>query len=112
MTEMLEREWQPIFNAPRDGTKVLLLCSKFAGEITGIVLTENYAQAVETGIFTTGRSDYPGDNWWDLGGDAFACWGWPELWQPLPAPPLPASAHPTDATSRSGQHDAPKPMER
>ncbi len=83
-------DWQTIDSAPKDGTPVLLLCSKFAGEIAGVHNALDYLRAVEVGSFRDGKSDYPGNNWWCLGGDYYACWGWPTHWQPLPSPPVEA----------------------
>ena len=83
----IERNWLPMDTAPRDGTPVLLLCQKFAGEISRPFSEEEYPHSVEVGLYSTGRADYPGDNWWDLGGDGYATWGWPTYWQPLPPPP-------------------------
>lgn len=84
----IERNWRPIETAPKDGTPVLLLCEKFAGELSQPFTEDEYQHSVEAGIYSTGLSDYPGDNWWDLGGDGYATWGWPTHWQPLPPPPF------------------------
>lgn len=77
------RMWQPIETAPKDGTEVLLWCSKFAGEVSGVV----EKPGAVLGRFFSGMSDYGGVNWWDTGGDYYATWAWPTHWQPLPEPP-------------------------
>ena len=76
-------EWQPIETAPKDGTAVLLW-GLWAGEING----PDETPRVDIGQFTDGRSDYAGNDWWQLlTGDAYACWMQPTHWMPLPPPP-------------------------
>lgn len=77
--------WQPISAAPKDGRWLLVYGTVWAGEISGIARN----QTGEVGIarYNGGKSDFPGD-WWDkVGGDAYACWCQPTHWMPLPAAP-------------------------
>lgn len=78
-------EWQPIETAPQDGTRVLLY-GQFAGEIS--------AEVEGTGIYigwyafsNGGGTDYPGYDWYVVGGDAYMTWCKPTYWMPLPNPP-------------------------
>lgn len=75
-------EWMPIETAPRD-KPILVWCIKFAGEISGV--SETPGMTITQG--GPGRSDYPGEGWWDDGGDYYGCWCWPTHWRPLPEPP-------------------------
>lgn len=78
--------WQPIETAPRDGQWLLVAGRIWAGEISGVVTNDKAEVAIAR--FTNGRSDFPGDDWWnDAGGDYYATWCRPTHWQPLPAAP-------------------------
>jgi hypothetical protein len=80
--------WRPIESAPKDGSVVLLWLKEWAGEINGVYPAKQADDAVAVGWWRDGSSDYPGADWWELaGGDAYATWGRPSHWQPLPAPP-------------------------
>ncbi len=68
----LQRGWRGIESAPKDGTYVLVFGNVWAGEISGIVRNDN--GDVSIARYTDGKSDYPGDWWDDVGGDAYACW--------------------------------------
>src|ERR1700761_7139543 len=74
--------WQPIETAPRDGTEVLVY-GLFAGEINGPCDKPEYGIACHTG--GTPRTDYPGFDWYAVGGDAYAVWAKPTHWMPLPS---------------------------
>lgn len=83
-------EWQPIETAPKDGTSVLLW-GLWAGEISGI------GKVPGMGIgYYSGSGDYASQGflWVDVGGDAYAVWGNPTHWMPLPDAP--------SASSRAG----------
>lgn len=76
-------DWQPIETAPRDGTYIFGW-GKWAGEINGIALDGPTMQII---YYSDGRTDCPGFDWNCYGGDAYASWMKPTLWQPLPQPP-------------------------
>ena len=76
-------QWMPIESAPKDGTTVLLF-GVWAGEING----PSTVPSIDIGSWLGGRSDYSGDDWWELAtGDAYSCWMRAAHWQPLPPPP-------------------------
>lgn len=75
--------WRPIETAPNDGTTILLY-GYWAGEIHG---PSNEAQFLGAGSYRAGRTDFPGFDWDLDGGDAYATWGKPTHWMPLPDPP-------------------------
>ena len=76
-------KWQPIEAAPNDGTFVLLF-GTWAGEING----RKPLYGTYVGYWSNGKSDYEGDDWWDLvGTDAYAAWCRATHWMPLPEPP-------------------------
>lgn len=81
-------DWQPIEAAPKDGRCILLWLAKWAGEINGVHHCQRPDDAVAVGWWRNGSARYPGDDWWELsGGDAYAVWGQPTHWQPLPDAP-------------------------
>jgi hypothetical protein len=80
-------EWQLIESAPKDGTPVLLW-GQWAGEINGIYKVPG----MEIGYYTGPSGDYAGFEWAATGGDAYAVWGKPTHWMPLPPPPVPHPA--------------------
>jgi hypothetical protein len=83
-------DWQPIETAPKDGTRVLVWASKWAGEIAGVI---NEAQgSCRIAYYTNGQSDYSGDWWNDDVGDAYSTWCQPTHWMPLPPPPYATKA--------------------
>ena len=75
--------WQPITTAPKDGTEVILY-GIWAGEING----KSIVSSIDIGYWSTGKSDFAGDEWWLLStGDAYSCWMEATHWMPVPGAP-------------------------
>jgi hypothetical protein len=61
---------------------MVLVYGPCAGETNGV----RSEPAITIAAFS-GQGDYPGFDWIEQGGDAYAVWVKPTHWMPLPAPP-------------------------
>jgi hypothetical protein len=78
--------WQPMESAPKDGTTRVILVNRRYGEIV----------AAHWDVF---------DNFWNVTGTSrWVGEGWPDLWMPLPAPPVATPATPESDDTQAREY--------